>query len=67
MLTTRRYLESLNLTSYQESGTAEIEGTPLANLTEDGLAKYPDSIKDKNYQSFQDGQVKISEIKKNIF
>ena len=29
MITTRKYLESLNLTSYQESGTAVIEGTPL--------------------------------------
>ena len=64
MITTRKYLESLNLTSYQESGTAEIEGTPLSNLEEGGLAKYPEGIKDSNYDKFKDGQIKISEIKK---
>ena len=65
MITTRKYLESLNLTSYQESGTAEIEGTPLSNLNESGLKKYPEGKKDINYNAYQDGQLKISEIKKS--
>ena len=43
---------------------AEIEGTPLSNLEEGGLAKYPEGIKDSNYDKFKDGQIKISEIKK---
>ena len=36
MLETKRYIESLPFDTIQESGTAEIEGTPLHTLREKG-------------------------------
>jgi len=36
MLDTKRYIRSLPLDTYQESGTAEIEGTPLHTLRQRG-------------------------------
>jgi hypothetical protein len=44
MRQTKKYIASLPFDSIQESGTAEIEGTPLAKLRSAGsLEAYPDA------------------------
>jgi len=70
MLETRRYRESLGLDSYQESGTAEIEGTPLHRLRLDGsLANFSGAIIDKGYRRETDGnkkfQMLVEDLRKN--
>lgn len=60
MLETKRYINSLGLTSYQESGTAEIEGTPLANLRDGDLKRYAAAARDEDYIAHQDGKKKFS-------
>lgn len=68
MRETKAYIQSLNLTSYQESGTAEIEGTPLHTLRIAGtLEKYQDaSVQHENYTVGTDGQQKMREIEKKV-
>jgi radical SAM superfamily enzyme YgiQ (UPF0313 family) len=56
MLDTKRYIQTLGLDSLQESGTAEIEGTPLHTLRERGtLAKYRGARIDESYERDIDG------------
>ena len=56
MLDTKRYLASLPLDSHQESGTAEIEGTPLYTLGREGqLAGYEGARLDAEYVPDVDG------------
>lgn len=59
MLDTKRFLASLQLDSYQESGTAEIEGTPLHTLRLRGkLDRYEGGRIDANYKREVDGNKK---------
>lgn len=63
MAETRAYIRSLPLSSYQESGTAEIEGTPLHTLRTAGkLAKYSGAAMDENYRRAADGGRKFEAI-----
>lgn len=56
MLQTKQFIASLPLDSFQESGTAEIEGTPLATLREQGHLKHYDAAKiDDGYIRETDG------------
>jgi radical SAM superfamily enzyme YgiQ (UPF0313 family) len=58
-LIARMYAEGCHDT-HQLSGTAEIDGTPLATLRKVGhLAKYPGAKVDENYLVSADGQRKI--------
>jgi radical SAM superfamily enzyme YgiQ (UPF0313 family) len=67
MAETKAYIASLPLTSYQESGTAEIEGTPLHTLRAAGkLAKYAGAAMDANYRRDSDGWKKIEAIKREL-
>ena len=60
MLQTRHYRESLALDSYQESGTAEIEGTPLHRLHLDGALKgFSGAVVDSSYRRETDGSKKF--------
>jgi len=63
MLDTRRFIDSLPFDSYQESGTAEIEGTPLHTLSQKGkLDKYQGAQVDANYQRQVDGNKKYQSL-----
>jgi radical SAM superfamily enzyme YgiQ (UPF0313 family) len=67
MAETKAYIRSLPLTSYQESGTAEIEGTPLHTLRSAGkLAKYDGATFDDNYTRDSDGAKKFESIKREL-
>ena len=70
MLETRRYRESLPLDTFQESGAAEIEGTPLHRLRLEGsLRSYNGAVLDGNYCRQTDGDLKfrklIEELRRN--
>lgn len=59
MMETKRFIKSLPFDSYQESGTAEIEGTPLATLREKGaLEAYAGAAVDEGYEVAVDGAEK---------
>lgn len=64
MRQTRRYAESLHLDTRQESGCAEIEGTPLHTLqTAGSLARYAGARLDgEAYVRESDGRVKFERI-----
>jgi radical SAM superfamily enzyme YgiQ (UPF0313 family) len=67
MLDTRRFIESLPFDSYQESGTAEIEGTPLHTLRQTGqLDKYAGARIDSAYERASDGNKKWQAIVQQI-
>jgi len=59
MWDTRRFIASLPFDTYQESGTAEIEGTPLHTLRQQGkLDEYEGAQIDADYQLERDGEKK---------
>lgn len=63
MLDTKRYIASLPFDTYQESGTAEIEGTPLHTLREKGsLAAYAGAQMDAGYSRAADGNKKFQQL-----
>lgn len=67
MAETKAYIQSLPLNSLQESGTAEIEGTPLHTLRTAGrLEKYAGATMDKNYRQGSDGWKKIEAIRREL-
>ena len=58
-----RFIASLPFDSYQESGTAESEGTPLATLREEGkLDAYAGAVVDNDYVVETDGAQKWREL-----
>jgi radical SAM superfamily enzyme YgiQ (UPF0313 family) len=60
---TIRFINSLPFDSYQTSGTAEIEGTPLHTLRAKGkLAKYEGATVDANYRVETDGNKKWAHV-----
>jgi radical SAM superfamily enzyme YgiQ (UPF0313 family) len=70
MMDTRRFIASLPFDSVQESGTAEIEGTPLHTLRERGnLEQYEGARIDLHYQREVDGNKKwqklVDDLKSN--
>lgn len=65
MRETKSYISSLPFDTIQESGTADIEGTPLSSLAMKGaLAKFPGAKIDANYNRQNDGNVKARELAK---
>ena len=67
MQNTRDFIKVLALDSYQLSGTAEIEGTPLANLSkEETLDAYAGATKADGYFKETDGSVKYLELVKQL-
>lgn len=67
MQDTKRYLHSLGLDTWQESGTAEIEGAPLHTLAHKGtLGKYEGAQIDHDYQRAKDGNVKFQELTRRL-
>lgn len=67
MLDTKRFISSLPFDSFQESGTAEIEGTPLHTLREKGkLEKYEGATIDSNYSRAVDGSKKMQHLVENL-
>ncbi|HEY4174129.1 MAG TPA: radical SAM protein [Rhodopila sp.] len=63
MFDTKRYIASLGLDTLQESGTAEIEGTPLHTLRNSrSLAKYSGAKMDDEYVPELDGRVKYDRL-----
>lgn len=64
---TKRYIASLGLDTLQESGCAEIEGTPLHTLTQEReLAKYSGAKLTDEYVRERDGRVKYERLAKVI-
>lgn len=67
MQDTKRYLQSLGLDTWQESGTAEIEGSPLYTLAREGnLGRYEGAQVDAGYQRAKDGNVKFQELTRRL-
>jgi radical SAM superfamily enzyme YgiQ (UPF0313 family) len=64
MQETRRYADSLRLDTRQESGCAEIEGTPLHTLAQKGhLKRYSGAhIENAGYMRETDGRVKYEKL-----
>lgn len=59
MVDTERYRKSLPLDSFQESGTAEIEGSPLATLRKTGRLDHYAGASLKGYVGENDGTRKL--------
>ena len=67
MIMTKKFINDTNFSTVQESGTAEIEGTPLHTLiNEEKLATYPGAIADKNYDRQKDGGKKWQSLVKEL-
>jgi radical SAM superfamily enzyme YgiQ (UPF0313 family) len=63
MLDTKRYITTLGLDTLQESGCAEIEGTPLHTLNNTkSLKKYKGAKLDEEYLRERDGRVKFDKL-----
>lgn len=67
MKDTKAFIASLPFDTFQESGTAEIEGTPLATLRESGsLQRFPAARIDTSNNPHVDGNKKADEIAKML-
>lgn len=67
MMDTRRFIEAVGFDTYQESGTAEIEGAPLHTLSQTGhLDGYAGARADTHYSRQIDGNVKFQQIAKSL-
>ena len=67
MRETQTFIESIPLDTYQVSGTAEIEGSPLSTLRNEGeLEKYEGAQMDENYDQCADGSVKMERVTKKL-
>lgn len=63
MLDTKHFIESLPFDTFQASGTALIEGTPLHTLSERGhLDKYAGAQIDESFQAEADGSKKMASL-----
>ncbi len=68
MMDTLAYLSSLPLDSYQVSGTAVLEGTPLHSLRNGkALEKYPKATLEASFMDEKDGAVKIGRLINRVF
>ena len=67
MIRTKQFIRNTEFTTVQESGTAEIEGTPLhALINEEKLTTYPGAIADENYDRQKDGGKKWQSLVKEL-
>ena len=67
MIKTKKFIKETNFSTVQESGTAEIEGTPLHTLiNEEKLTTYPGAIADENYDRQKDGGKKWQSLVKEL-
>ena len=67
MIQTKRFINSTNFSTVQESGTAEIEGTPLHTLINaKKLTTYPSAVADENYDRQKDGGKKWQSLVKDL-
>ena len=67
MLDTKRFIASLPFDTYQESGTAAIEGTPLDTLLKKGeLERYRGARLEEGFDGDPDGSVKMSSLRANL-
>jgi len=67
MQDTKRFRDSLGLDTCQESGCAEIEGTPLHSLSsQSSLAKYSGAKLDETYIREVDGRVKYDKLRATL-
>mgnify|MGYP001300609696 FL=1 len=67
MIQTKKFINSTNFSTVQESGTAEIEGTPLHTLINaEKLTTYPSSVADENYDRQKDGGKKWQSLVKDL-
>ena len=69
MLETKKFIDHTNFNTVQESGTAEIEGTPLHSLTKKNLVNYSGASINKEYDRQKDGgkkwQTLVKELQEN--
>ena len=64
MMETKRFIASMPLNTYQESGTAEIEGTPLSTLRQSkSLRAYAGATLAAGYEINADGNLKMASIR----
>ena len=67
MVKTKKFIRDTKFSTVQESGTAEIEGTPLhALINEEKLTSYPGAIADENYDRQKDGGKKWQTLVKEL-
>ena len=67
MIRTKQFIQETKFSTVQESGTAEIEGTPLhALINEQKLMTYPGAIADDNYDRQKDGGKKWQSLVKEL-
>lgn len=67
MMDTKSFIASLPFDSIQESGTAEIEGTPLSTLSEKGyLEAYEGAVIDESYQRDSNGSQKWQKLSEEL-
>ena len=66
MLETKEYIKKTNFNTVQESGTAEIEGTPLHTLNKKDLKNYPGAKITADYDRQKDGGKKWQSLVKNL-
>jgi radical SAM superfamily enzyme YgiQ (UPF0313 family) len=67
MLDTKRYIATLGLDTLQESGCAEIEGTPLHTLSSaKSLKAYSGARLDDEYERALDGRVKFDKMSASL-
>ncbi len=67
MADTKRFIQSLPFDSYQESGTATIEGTPLDTLMRQGkLDKYDGAVLSGDFCAVSDGGRRIEDLQRML-
>ena len=67
MIQTKKFINSTKFSTVQESGTAEIEGTPLHTLINaKKLTTYPSAVADENYDRQKDGGKKWQSLVKDL-
>jgi radical SAM superfamily enzyme YgiQ (UPF0313 family) len=67
MRETRKYIKSLPLDTFQESGTGEMDGTPLASLNSAGrLENYSGAVINDDYDKISDGGAKIRKLSSRL-
>ena len=66
MMETKNFIKNTNFNTVQESGTAEIEGTPLHTLNNKELKNYPGASLNENYDRQKDGGKKWQSLVKSL-
>tara|TARA_Y100000022_G_scaffold198601_1_gene209240 strand:- start:3156 stop:4505 length:1350 start_codon:yes stop_codon:yes gene_type:complete len=66
MLETKKFISETKFNTVQESGTAEIEGTPLHTLNSKNLKSYPGANLNSEYDRQKDGGKKWQSLVKSL-